>query len=333
MIRMISARESGHTVMLRHFHLFDTMMARKGDRIMTDFELARQIAKEIRTKHQESVLPFTLEEGEAGLFESKAGGTPYLPHDMAWPSDGENHPMLLLAQVNCSALESLPNFPHTGLLQFFIASDDVYGMDFDDMLNQKGFRVIYHEMVDTSVTPDEVLAKRPQESEEYEICTPFERGESYRICFLAPKAMKLTVDDFRFDALFVAEWNRRRPDAPVEKEAELHQRLKEQDPDYGWDVFEALDDGEDEDYDEKEESVHHQIGGYPYFTQSDPRWNADPELSDLDVVLFQLDSDFRPESRDYLVCWGDVGVANFFISKEALKKRDFSKVAYNWDCC
>ncbi|MDE7212531.1 MAG: DUF1963 domain-containing protein, partial [Lachnospiraceae bacterium] len=23
----------------------------------------------------------------------------------------------------------------------------------------------------------------------------------------------------------------------------------------------------------------------------------------------------------------------FFISREALRKRDFSKVAYNWDCC
>lgn len=300
---------------------------------MTDFELARQIAKEIQAKHQENVLPFTLEEGEAGLFESKAGGTPYLPHDMPWPLDGENHPMLLLAQVDCSALESLPDFPHTGLLQFFIASDDVYGLDFDDMTNQKGFRVIYHETVDASVTPKEVLTKRPQESEEYEICTPFEVGDSYRICFSASEAMELMVDDFRFDALFAAEWNRLRPDAPIEEKYELHQRLKEQNPDYEWDVFEALDRGEDEHYDEEDENVHHQIGGYPYFTQDDPRRNAGSELTDLDVVLFQLDSDFRSESREYLVCWGDVGVANFFISREALRKRDFSKVAYNWDCC
>ncbi len=324
---------------MRHFPLFDTMVVRKkGDLTMTDFELARQIAKKIREEHQENVIPFTLEEGEAGLFESKAGGTPYLPHDMPWPLDGEDRPMLLLAQVDCSALESLPDFPHTGLLQFFIASDDVYGMDFDDMTNQKGFRVIYHETVDTFVTPEEVLAKRQQESEEDEICTPFEGEIPCRICFSAPEVMELTLDDFRFDALFVAEWNRHRPDAPIEKEYELHQRLKEQDPDYEWDVFEALDRGEDEDYgededDEDDEDVHHQIGGYPYFTQNDPRRKDGSELADLDVVLFQLDSDFRPESRDYLVCWGDVGVANFFISREALKKRDFSKVAYNWDCC
>ena len=34
-----------------------------------------------------------------------------------------------------------------------------------------------------------------------------------------------------------------------------------------------------------------------------------------------------------LVLWGDCCVANFFINREALKKRDFSRVCYNWDCC
>ena len=34
-----------------------------------------------------------------------------------------------------------------------------------------------------------------------------------------------------------------------------------------------------------------------------------------------------------LVLWGDCGVGNFFISREALKKRDFSRVGYHWDCC
>ena len=34
-----------------------------------------------------------------------------------------------------------------------------------------------------------------------------------------------------------------------------------------------------------------------------------------------------------LIMWGDVGICNFFISPEALKRRDFSRVLYNWDCC
>ena len=296
---------------------------------MTDFELARQIAKEIQEKHREAALPFILEEGETGLCDSKASGTPYLPHDMSWPLDGEKRPMELLAQVDCSALKSLPDFPHTGLLQFFIGTDECYGADFDDMTSQKGFCVLYHETVDVSVTEEEVLAKRPEKSDEEDVCTPFETEKPCRIRFAGPMNMGLTEGNFLFDRLFVEEWNRRRPDAPIEKQFEIHQRLKEEDPDYGWDVFdirEECEDGEDDD-----EPVHHQMGGYPYFTQNDPR--SDEKMSDLDVMLFQLDSDFRPENRGYLVCWGDVGVANFFISREALKKRDFTKVAYNWDCC
>lgn len=62
--------------------------------------------------------------------------------------------------------------------------------------------------------------------------------------------------------------------------------------------------------------------GYPYFTQWDPRDDDDRR----DVLLLQLDSD------DGCTEWGDAGVANFFVSSEALKRRDFSDVLYNWDC-
>lgn len=30
--------------------------------------------------------------------------------------------------------------------------------------------------------------------------------------------------------------------------------------------------------------------------------------------------------------WGDMGVANFFIRREDLLRRDFSRVWYTWDC-
>ena len=65
--------------------------------------------------------------------------------------------------------------------------------------------------------------------------------------------------------------------------------------------------------------------GYPYFTQSDPRND-----NYYDTVLLQLDS-ISDEDEDILL-WGDVGIGNFFINWEDLKRRDFSKVLYNWDC-
>ncbi len=47
------------------------------------------------------------------------------------------------------------------------------------------------------------------------------------------------------------------------------------------------------------------------------------------ILLFQLDSDSE-DGKD--IMWGDAGVGNFFIHPDDLRKRDFSKVVYNWDC-
>ena len=78
-------------------------------------------------------------------------------------------------------------------------------------------------------------------------------------------------------------------------------------------------------YEEAYPSQGHKIGGYPHFIQNDPR--EDERLQDKLLLLFQLDSD-----EEYDIMWGDVGVGNFFISKEDLRRKDFSGVLYNWDC-
>lgn len=66
----------------------------------------------------------------------------------------------------------------------------------------------------------------------------------------------------------------------------------------------------------------HKIGGYAEFTQDDPR---DEEQEDW-VVLLQINS------QDDVIMWGDCGVCNFFIHPDDLKKKDFSRVLYTWDC-
>ena len=63
----------------------------------------------------------------------------------------------------------------------------------------------------------------------------------------------------------------------------------------------------------------HKLGGYPYFTQTDPR-SPDTRLR----LLLQLDSDEH-------MMWGDAGVGNFFIDPEALARADFSRVMLTWD--
>ena len=45
------------------------------------YGLARRITAEIHAACHRPAVRFTLEPGEPSIFESKAGGTPYLPHD------------------------------------------------------------------------------------------------------------------------------------------------------------------------------------------------------------------------------------------------------------
>jgi uncharacterized protein YwqG len=75
-----------------------------------------------------------------------------------------------------------------------------------------------------------------------------------------------------------------------------------------------------------EDGENHIIGGYPYFTQDDPRWVND--YKDYTTLLLQLDTDDTSG-----IMWGDAGVGNFFIKPKDLKSLNFSDVLYNWDCC
>lgn len=80
----------------------------------------------------------------------------------------------------------------------------------------------------------------------------------------------------------------------------------------------------------------HQIGGYPYFTQWDPRDSdvvREMEKNGNEfIVLFQIDTQYDRSNKKEQIIFGDCGVMNFFIRKNDLKNKDFSKVLYNWDC-
>lgn len=68
----------------------------------------------------------------------------------------------------------------------------------------------------------------------------------------------------------------------------------------------------------------HKIGGYAFFTQGDPRGYGASRQQDL--LLLQIDTDNEIE-------WGDSGVANIFISPEALRAKEFGAAWFTWDCC
>ena len=67
----------------------------------------------------------------------------------------------------------------------------------------------------------------------------------------------------------------------------------------------------------------HHVGGHPVFTQHDCR--VPGRYDDYDRVLLRLTS-------DEVLRWGDSGEAVFLIRTADLIARDFSTVAFYWDC-
>lgn len=246
------------------------------------------------------------------IFDSKFGGVPYWDMKKDYPVDSEGKRMMLLAQINFTkACLDDERFPKQGMLQFFFASeDDVYGMDWDNADSQKDFRVVYHEQIDTSITKEQVLALDiPISTSEDNEYTPVFKEASVSI---TETTIHMGTEDYHFDAVFT-EVVKQLFGEDIGEQG-YYDYLSEKDRDY---VFnECINEG-------------HWILGYPYFTQGDPREYRDDCY--YNTLLFQMDSEMI-DHEDY-VLWGDCGVANFFINDEALRKRDFSKVMYNWDCC
>lgn len=256
---------------------------------------------------QKSAVSLKAKRGETTVFNSKLGGVPYLPQGFAYPCNAKGgKPLKLLAQLNFAELPVLEGFPDQGILQFYIAyqeDDDVFGLDFNNAISQKGFRVIYHK----DIVSDEGQLQTPPQMEECEdIYFPFSgvfklTGEK--------KERQMSTEDFRFEKRFMKLYHEY-----VSKESKQLFDLPEEELDY---VFDKID------------ATGHWMGGYPSFAQADPR-EYKKDFEDYSVMLIQIDTDGDGDNE---IIWGDCGVANFFITPEQLAARDFSKVLFNWDCC
>ena len=262
------------------------------------------------------MIPLMPKRAETSVFDSKLGGIPYMPKNYPYPvgKSGayEGKPLRFLAQLNFGALPHIPDFPTQGILQFYCSCDDdeaVYGMNFTDGCCQNGFRVIYHENVITDTSQLMTAVDMPTFPKGY---FPIE-GE-YRLCPKSPEECSPSPVDFRFEPAFARAYSRL-----------TNQKITS--------IYDAYDgpyaDGKtlEDAFDLMINGISC-IGGYPDFTQEDPRSAADG-TADHTILLFQLNS---YTGDDLKIMWGDMGVGNFFITPEALKKKDFSNVLYNYDC-
>lgn len=282
------------------------LTAQAQERIMAELgQLTRRDAVRVHTARAER--------GSLALRASKVGGTPYWNPVEPYPRGADGRPLVLLAQLDMAQVPHLDGFPGQGLLQFFISTNDVYGLDFEDGAAGTGHRVVYHEHPDATVTGEAVRAFLSQngipttETLTQDCLFPFDGAFSLRF-----ERAESTLGPASADAF---------AKAVKEAAAAAGVALPEGDLPFPTDLF----DGERLDR-LWEGNTGNWIGGWPTFTQDDPR-DADGRYHDGDysTLLFQLDSDDD-------ILWGDVGVANFFISPDALRRADFTDVLYTWDC-
>lgn len=222
---------------------------------------------------------------------SQLGGRPWWPRGRPYPKDKDGQPLFLLIQLNFADMPALEPFPRTGLLQLFISQAELYGANLDDLQHPDGFACVYHDdlaqPVDTTSAPHELAANG---------YLPLEEPLAARGLTFFADQMVVDPTDYRFETLLpniVAD------DDLVEAYAEWTS---------GAAAVSAI-----------------RLGGYPTFTQQDPRaFEGGGDLGDM--TLLTIDSTMG-------IMWGDSGVAQFFMHERDLKRLDFSRVAYNWDCC
>lgn len=90
---------------------------------------------------------------EAGIYDSKIGGTPYLPPGFEYPYNKnpgyEHQPLILLAQFNFDQFPENEIYPDHGILQLYISDLDwIYGMDYENPTNDAAFRVVYFDTIE-----------------------------------------------------------------------------------------------------------------------------------------------------------------------------------------
>ena len=231
--------------------------------------------------------------------KTRLGGAPI---DEVVPLDREGDRMFLLAAIWCSEVRGVPDFPERGVLRFYISGNEYYGLDLDEPNVQSDFRVLYDEDEDKF---DGSLRDDPELPDHF----PVRHAYPVR---LSPAMGSILSSDYRFNEAMNAALKK----AGLEKGE-----------------FDLSDEELDLIYDENSYGGH-RIGGYPCFTQDDPR-DVGNTLHKYDTLLLQIVSHSMPGDdgkEEDLIMFGDSGGCQFFIPREKLRNRDFSDVMYNWDC-
>ena len=244
---------------------------------------------------------------KASVYSSKIGGIPYMPKGYDYPCSKDGTPLRLLCQLNFTKLPDMEPFPKDGILQIFISDSgkldllDYFGTETE----QDSFRIIYHE----SIIRKESELKSAEEMPSFD-STAFPAVRERVLIPAQPKPGIPSCLDFRFDGAVLEFAKKYRL---CSKNAGSLNDIKN-------DAAEPL-------YRKFSYEGFSGIGGSGAFLERDPRSG---EYKELLCCLFRLSDIEETCPEDEEIFAKADGAFQFFISYDALKNKDFSRVLY--DC-
>ncbi|WP_091519539.1 YwqG family protein [Microlunatus soli] len=238
--------------------------------------------------------------------QSFLSGHPFLPPGAVWP-EGIGGPQLFLGQLNFAEVGALSDFPAAGLLQWFVDADENWGLTVDASAGSAGFTVRWY--------PDPVADGSPSP----DAPTPTDAHDELPMEFVGATALEFAP------GISIPSWDELTPAVRADSVWErIALALGESRSEPAFVYEEYLRGSASPLADHRATS---KIGGFPSFTQHDPRGTGgypavDTGLSELIIELDSMD----------VGGWGDSGVAHLFGDPMALAAGDTSGVRYHWDC-
>ena len=261
-------------------------------------------------------------------FDSKLGGVPYWDNAKPYPTDANGRPMAMVIQINFEEHPHVDPLPQSGMLQFFITSDETmleegYGMSFDDPTSQANCRVVYHETINrdidiktlgqyprcedlenSPVKGEYPLWALPGDSCINRTCNGFEQLFADAVKQLYGDEIETPYFDDYLKKILPEEHRDEVDDALVMGDNPMY---------YGptWKNFQML--------------------GFPAFEQYDER----PEGCRCDTLLLQIptiENINESQGGNWSTIWGDCGSARLFTNADNLRRRDFSQVYFEFQC-
>ena len=228
-------------------------------------------------------------EEEPSILDDKIGGRPYLPIGEEYPKDNNGDFLALLLQVNLKNID-LDGYPDSGILEIFTDKNVNYPCEYAVRYFSEGLE--YQENL-PDVDLSNYIVKEAQKIE------------------LKKDFCHMSFNDYRFASIMCPIANE-----IYEANTQCYGDLEDL-----WEDFEWYDLFTDEISD-----IRITFGGYPDFTQSDPRFDF---KENMDECLFKLDSSADYDKFEI----GDSGILFALISKENIEKVNFDKAIVDWDCC